>query len=93
MTTMDDSAYDRPEVLHDVTEHTADRTPETTPGTRLGTLVWGVIALLVAVWSLSTVLMEWTVDPALVGIVLAGAVGVALIGGGITGAARRRDHP
>ena len=52
-----------------------------------------VLALLVAVWSLSTVLMEWTVDPALVGIVLAGAVGIALIGGGITGAARRRDHP
>ncbi|SFV20087.1 hypothetical protein [Micrococcus terreus] len=60
-------------------------------GVRLGTLIWGLIALLVALWSLSTVLLDWTPDPVLMGIGLAGLVGIALIGGGIAGAARQRD--
>lgn len=58
---------------------------------RLGTLIWGLIALMVALWSLASVLLDWTPDPVLMGIGLAGLVGIALIGGGIAGAARQRD--
>ena len=58
---------------------------------RIGSLIWGVIALIVALWSVSTVLWDWNVDPVLMGIGLAGLVGIALIAGGIAGAAHR-DH-
>ena len=64
--------------------------PEGAPPLRTGTLVWGVIALLVALWSLAVTVLDWTVDPVLVMIVLAGVGGVALLVGGIAGAARHR---
>lgn len=66
-------------------------TPRTDRRVRLGTLIWGLIALAVALWSLSTVLFDWSLDPILLGIGLAGLVGITLIGGGIAGAARRTD--
>ncbi|NUL49110.1 hypothetical protein F7P69_28520 [Cellulosimicrobium funkei] len=70
---------------------TADVGPEK-PGLRTGTLVWGVIALLVALWSLSVTVLDWDVDPVLVMIGLAVVGGVALLAGGIAGAARSRTR-
>jgi len=67
----------------------------TSPGTaapagiRTGTLVWGVIALLVALWSLATTVLDWDIDPALVAITLAALGGLALVAGGIAGATRK----
>lgn len=59
---------------------------------RTGTLVWGVIALLVALWSLSVTVLDWSVDPVLVMIGLAVIGGVALLAGGIAGAARSKTR-
>lgn len=73
------------------TDDSLDAATPPRSGVRTGTLIWGLIALLVALWSLSTVLLDWTPDPVLMGIGLAGLVGIALIGGGIAGAARQRD--
>ena len=61
-------------------------------GIRAGTLVWGIIALLVALWSLSTTVLDWSIDPALVAICLAALGGVVLVAGGIAGAARHRTR-
>ncbi|MEV4902753.1 hypothetical protein AB0K08_15615 [Citricoccus sp. NPDC055426] len=61
-------------------------------GLRTGTLVWGVIALLVALWSLSVTVLDWNVDPVLVMIGLAVVGGVALLAGGIAGATRSRTR-
>ncbi|NUL48528.1 hypothetical protein F7P69_25455 [Cellulosimicrobium funkei] len=58
---------------------------------RTGTLVWGVIALLVALWSLSVTVLDWNLDPVLVMIGLAVVGGVALVAGGIAGAARNKS--
>jgi hypothetical protein len=58
-------------------------------GIRTGTLVWGIIALLVALWSLSTTVMDWSIDPALVLIALATLGGLVLVAGGIAGATRK----
>ena len=76
---------------------TADSTAAggTSPGTaapagiRTGTLVWGVIALLVALWSLATTVLDWDIDPPLVAITLSALGGVALVAGGIAGATRK----
>lgn len=62
------------------------------PTLRTGTLVWGVIALLLALWSLSVTVLDWDVDPVLVMIGLAVVGGVALLAGGIAGAARSRTR-
>lgn len=70
---------------------TVPTTADDASGIRVGSLVWGLIALLVSLWSLSVVLLDWSIDPVLMGIGLAGLVGVALIVGGIAGAARRGD--
>lgn len=69
----------------------ADVGPENT-ALRTGTLVWGVIALLVALWSLSVTVLDWNVDPALVMIGLAVVGGVALLAGGIAGATRSKTR-
>jgi hypothetical protein len=61
-------------------------------GIRTGTLVWGIIALLVALWSLSTTVMDWNIDPALVLIALATLGGLVLVAGGIAGATRRKTR-
>jgi len=58
-------------------------------GIRTGTLVWGIIALLVALWSLSTTVLDWDIDPALVLISLATLGGLVLVAGGIAGATRK----
>ncbi|MCY1159551.1 MAG: hypothetical protein MOP51_2576 [Citricoccus sp.] len=58
-------------------------------GIRTGTLVWGIIALLVALWSLSTTVLDWDIDPALVLICLAALGGLVLVAGGIAGATRK----
>lgn len=58
---------------------------------RTGTLVWGVIALLLALWSLSVTVLDWNLDPVLVMIGLAVVGGVALVAGGIAGAARSKS--
>ncbi|MGD6979532.1 MULTISPECIES: hypothetical protein [Citricoccus] len=58
-------------------------------GIRTGTLVWGIIALLVALWSLSATVLDWDVDPALVLICLAALGGLVLVAGGIAGATRK----
>ncbi|QCU77442.1 hypothetical protein E7744_03845 [Citricoccus sp. SGAir0253] len=58
-------------------------------GIRTGTLAWGVIALLVALWSLATTVLDWDIDPALVAITLAALGGLALVAGGIAGATRK----
>ena len=58
-------------------------------GIRTGTLVWGLIALLVALWSLSTTVLDWDIDPALVLIALATLGGLILVAGGIAGATRK----
>ena len=71
----------------------ADDPAGTAPdGIRAGTLVWGIIALLVALWSLSTTVLDWSIDPALVAICLAALGGVVLVAGGIAGAARHRTR-
>ncbi|MGO1883867.1 MAG: hypothetical protein ACTH3G_00670 [Citricoccus sp.] len=62
------------------------------PSLRTGTLVWGVIALLLALWSLSVTVLDWDVDPVLVMIGLAVVGGVALLAGGIAGAARSKTR-
>ncbi|MGM7671362.1 hypothetical protein [Microbacterium sp. A93] len=59
---------------------------------RTGTLVWGVIALLVALWSLSVTVLDWNVDPVLVMIGLAVVGGAALLAGGIAGATRSKTR-
>jgi hypothetical protein len=61
-------------------------------GIRTGTLVWGIIALLVALWSLSTTVMDWSIDPALVLIALATLGGLVLVAGGIAGATRKKTR-
>jgi hypothetical protein len=68
--------------------------PETdaVDGIRTGTLVWGIIALLVALWSLSTTVMDWSLDPALVLIALATLGGLVLVAGGIAGATRKKTR-
>jgi hypothetical protein len=66
-----------------------DREPD---GIRTGTLVWGVIALLVALWSLSVTVLDWDIDPVLVSIGLAVVGGVALLAGGIVGATRNKTN-
>lgn len=63
-----------------------------TDSIRTGTLVWGLIALLVALWSLSTTLLDWTVDPVLVLIALATLGGLVLVAGGIAGATRKKTR-
>lgn len=68
-----------------------DVSPEKS-GLRTGTLVWGVIALLVALWSLSVTVLDWNLDPVLVMIGLAVVGGVALLAGGIAGAARSKTR-
>lgn len=69
------------------------RTPsasDTARGVRVGTLIWGVAALLVAGGALSTVVLDVAIDPVLALIVLCGFVGVALITGGLVSATRGR---
>jgi hypothetical protein len=66
-----------------------DTEPE---GIRTGTLVWGIIALLVALWSLSTTVLDWSIDPALVLIALATLGGLVLVAGGIAGATRKKTR-
>ncbi len=66
-----------------------DAEPE---GIRTGTLVWGIIALLVALWSLSTTVLDWSIDPALVLIALATLAGLVLVAGGIAGATRKKTR-
>jgi hypothetical protein len=61
-------------------------------GLRTGTLVWGVLALLLALWSLSVTVLDWDIDPVLVAIGLAVVGGVALIAGGVVGATRHRTR-
>lgn len=61
-------------------------------GIRTGTLVWGVIALLLALWSLSVTVLDWDIDPVLVMIGLAVVGGVALLAGGIAGATRSKTR-
>jgi hypothetical protein len=61
-------------------------------GIRTGTLVWGIIALLVALWSLSTTVLDWSIDPALVLIALATLGGLVLVAGGIAGATRKKTR-
>ena len=102
------TVYDRHYGADHTADHTAHRTAEADgpadvgphpsldspvkPGLRTGTLVWGVIALLVALWSLSVTVLDWNVDPVLVMIGLAVVGGVALLAGGIAGAARSRTR-
>ena len=50
-----------------------------------------MIALLLALWSLSVTVLDWNLDPVLVMIGLAVVGGVALVAGGIAGAARSKS--
>ncbi|MFC7401122.1 hypothetical protein [Citricoccus sp. GCM10030269] len=77
-------------------DYAADRTEEPSEapqptGVRVGSLVWGVIALLVALWSLSVTVFDWNIDTVLVLIGLAVVGGLALLISGIAGAAQRKN--
>lgn len=70
----------------------ADAEPEPS-GIRTGTLVWGAIALLVALWSLTVTVLDWRLDPVIVLIGVGVLGGVALLTAGIMGARRNRVRP
>ncbi|REE03891.1 hypothetical protein LG284_15815 [Citricoccus nitrophenolicus] len=86
------TVHDRDYAAHRTDSETqpADVGPEKS-ALRTGTLVWGVIALLLALWSLSVTVLDWNLDPVLVMIGLAVVGGVALVAGGIAGAARSKS--
>lgn len=86
------TVYDRDHAAHRTDSETqpADVGPEKS-ALRTGTLVWGVLALLLALWSLSVTVLDWNLDPVLVMIGLAVVGGVALVAGGIAGAARSKS--
>lgn len=62
------------------------------PRARVGTVVWGLVALAVALVSLAYTLFGWAVDPATVAILILIGAGLTLVIAGIVSASRSRTH-
>lgn len=61
------------------------------PRIRVGTVVWGLVALAVALIGLGYALFGWVVDPAFTTILLLIGAGLTLVIAGITSAVRSRS--
>lgn len=62
------------------------------PRVRVGTVVWGLVALAVALIGLAYALFGWVVDPALTTILILIGAGLTLVIAGIVSSVRSRSH-